>query len=267
MIRQAAVAGSFYPSDADRLNHELDQLLSSDAVPGPAKAIIVPHAGYVYSGPVAGELIASTLIPKTVVLLGPNHQGLGHNVAVTEADSWATPLGNVPVAEHLREQLCNNISELVADERAHQFEHSLEVMLPLLFRCQPELQIVPISLRSLRYEDAARLGASLAQVLNQFGEDVLLLASSDMNHFLDAATTEKLDFMAISKMTDFDPQALYRTVTENQISMCGVLPAVVVMHAAKELGATSCKLVRYAHSGQVNGDNKRVVGYAALTID
>lgn len=265
MIRQPAVAGSFYPADPARLNQDLDQLLPADIVPQPAKAIIVPHAGYIYSGAVAGELIAGTQIPKTVVLLGPNHQGAGADIAVTAAASWATPLGEVPIAEPLRKQLCRDIPGLVADDHAHQFEHSLEVMLPFLLRCQPELQIVPILLRSLNYEQAAQLGSALAKALNQ-QEDVLLLASSDMNHFLDAETTEKLDFMAISAMTAFDPQALYRTVVQNRISMCGVLPAVVVMNAAKQMGATGCQLVRYTHSGQVNGDDSRVVGYAGLTI-
>jgi len=265
MIRQPAVAGSFYPAEAARLNHDLDLLLP-DLVPQPATAIIVPHAGYVYSGAVAGELIAATKIPKKVVLLGPNHHGAGPSVAVSGADKWATPLGDVPLAADLREQLCSGITELVVDERAHQFEHSLEVMLPFLLRQQAELQIVPISLRSLDYPAAEKLGQGIASVIRQLDETTLLLASSDMNHFLDADTTERLDFMAISAMTSFDPRALYRTVTENRISMCGMLPAVVVMHAAKELGAGECKLVRYAHSGQVNGDNSRVVGYAGLSI-
>ncbi|SHJ70683.1 hypothetical protein SAMN02745165_02984 [Malonomonas rubra DSM 5091] len=267
MIRQPAVAGSFYPGDARGLNRELDHLLPADIVPQPAKAIIVPHAGYIYSGAVAGEVIAATEIPRTVVLIGPNHQGAGRDVAVTGAQSWATPLGEVPIAAALREMMCAQIPQLAVDDRAHQNEHSLEVMLPFLQRRQPDLQILPISLRALSYQDAVQLGCNIAAVLNQVAADVLLLASSDMNHFLDADTTEQLDFMAISAMTELNPQALYRTVVENRISMCGVLPAVVAMVAAKELGAGECKLVRYAHSGQVNGDNSRVVGYAALSID
>lgn len=266
MIRHPAVAGSFYPADSVSLAHDLDRMLQTDAVPQHAKAIIVPHAGYVYSGTVAGELIAETEIPPTVVLLGPNHHGAGQDIAVTGADSWSTPLGEVPVAASLRDRLCREIPALVIDERAHAAEHSLEVMLPFLQRRQSDLQIVPISLRYLDYRGAAELGRSIAAVLRQQQEEVLLLASSDMNHFLDAETTERLDFMAISAMTDFDPSALYQTVVENRISMCGVLPAVVVMHAARELGASSCRLVRYAHSGLVNGDNSRVVGYAGLSI-
>ncbi|WP_303721623.1 AmmeMemoRadiSam system protein B [Malonomonas rubra] len=267
MIRQPAVAGSFYQADPIRLKHDLDQLLSSKIPPQKVKALIVPHAGYIYSGAVAGELFAGTQIPQTVVLLGPNHHGAGHDIAVTGADGWEMPFGTVPIAADLRDKLCAAVQGLVIDDRAHQLEHSLEVMLPFLQCRQPHLSIVPISLRSLRYEDAAQLGKSIAAVLQRQKQEVLLLASSDMNHFLDADTTQKLDSLAINEMTGYDPEGLYKTVMENRISMCGVLPAVVVMHAAKDLGAASCRLVRYAHSGMVNGDNNRVVGYAGLMID
>lgn len=267
MIRQPAVAGSFYPAEPDRLARELDQLLRTDVEPQSATAIIVPHAGYIYSGAVAGEVIAATRIPKTVVLIGPNHQGAGKDISLTAAEGWLTPLGIVPIADRLRNLLCREIADLAIDDRAHQFEHSLEVMLPLLLRCQPELQIVPISLRSITSDKAVELGNSLAALLNQQEEEVLLLASSDMNHFLDAETTQQLDSLAISAMTAFDPLALFKTVVSHRISMCGVLPAVVTMQAAKNMGATSCRLIRYAHSGLVNGDNNRVVGYAGLSIN
>jgi len=266
MIRQPAVAGSFYAADQKGLNRELDQIVPVGIDTRPAKGIIVPHAGYIYSGAVAGEIIAATAIPQTVVLLGPNHHGRGAEIAVSAADGWSTPLGVVPVDVQLKKSMCDFIAELKVDEQAHQLEHSLEVMLPFLLRQRPDVRIVPIALRSLNYEQAAQFGSSLAEVLKQHGEDVLLLASSDMNHFLDADTTESLDFMAISAMTSFEPKELYQTVVRNRISMCGMLPAVVVMHATKVLGASECQLVRYAHSGQVNSDNSRVVGYASLSI-
>lgn len=266
MIRPAAVAGSFYPVSPTELHAEVTRLLHAELSPQAAKALIAPHAGYLYSGAIAGEVIAATQIPRIVLLLGPNHYGAGADIAVSAADSWATPLGPVPIAEALRRQLCAEISGLLVDERAHQQEHSLEVLLPLLLQAQPQLQMVPIALRSLSLQQCLRLGTELAAVVKAFPEEVLLLASSDMNHFQDAETTEQLDFMAIRKMTAFDPGGLYQTVQENNISMCGVLPAVVVLQAARELGATGCKLLRHSHSGQINGDNRRVVGYAALTI-
>ncbi len=267
MIRQPAVAGSFYPADPAQLHREVDHFLKADQPPAAAKAIIVPHAGYIYSGSVAGELIASTIIPQTVLMIGPNHYGAGDNLAISAADAWSLPVGEVPVACELRSHLRGSISELAADERAHHAEHSLEVMVPFLLSRQPDLKIAPIAVRSLKLSEALHFAEQLAEALKSYPENVLLLASSDMNHFLDAETTERLDFLAIAEMTRFDPAGLYRTVTENRISMCGVLPAVIVMEAARLLGATGCELIRYAHSGQVNGDNSRVVGYAGLSIN
>ncbi|MCK4501659.1 MAG: AmmeMemoRadiSam system protein B, partial [Desulfuromonadales bacterium] len=151
-------------------------------------------------------------------------------------------------------------------DQAHQFEHSLEVMLPFLQQRQPKVEIVPITIGSLSLSQALQLGAAIAHTLSNWDEEVLLLASTDMNHFSDAETTRKLDAIAIEAMTAYDPAQLYNVVRGHKISMCGVLPTIIVMQAAYELGARTCALVDYAHSGQVNGDNSRVVGYAGLTI-
>jgi AmmeMemoRadiSam system protein B len=266
MIRQPAVAGSFYPAGQQELSAQVASLMPADLPAVAARGLIAPHAGYVYSGAVAGELIAGTRVPETVLLLGPNHHGSGPPVSVSSVDGWATPLGNVPLAVALREQLCRRIEMLELDDRAHLREHSLEVMLPFLRHVQPHLQIVPLALRSLALADCLLLGDLLGAVLADWPTEVLLLASSDMNHFLDAETTRKLDALAIAQMTACDPAGLYATVMEHRISMCGVLAAVVVLQAAKGLGATRCRLVRYAHSGEVNHDNSRVVGYAGLSI-
>ena len=196
-----------------------------------------------------------------------NHHGAGNNLAASGADSWATPLGEVPIATILRDHLVAEILPLLVDEQAHKYEHSLEVMLPFLLRRQSELQIVPIALGHLSLADCLQLGSSIADVLKNWKDEVLLLASTDMNHFSDEEMSKKLDFMAINAMTDYDPQRLYRVVEDNQISMCGVLPTVTVMQAAHDLGARECRLVCYAHSGQVTGDNSRVVGYAGLTLE
>ena len=267
MTRQPAVAGSFYSANPVQLSSDVDSFLRGDHKPHQVKGIIVPHAGYVYSGVVAGEVFAGIKIPELVVLIGPKHQGLGHNVAVGGVDAWATPLGDVPLAVALRDQLMHDIPELVIDDQAHQYEHSLEVMLPFLLKRQSKLKIVPIVLGHLSFSGCLNLGTALAKTLKKRGEDVLLLASSDMNHFSSAADTEKLDALAIAAMTSFDLRQLYQVVTEKHISMCGVLPTITVMQAAYDLGARSCDLVRYSHSGMVNGDNSRVVGYAGLTIE
>lgn len=267
MIRQPVVAGSFYPANSEELSAQLDSLLPVGYESRKVKGLIVPHAGYIYSGAVAGEVFAATEIPKRVILIGPNHHGTGGNIAVSGADSWVTPLGEIPIATALRDRLVAEISSLSVDDQAHRYEHSLEVMLPFLLRRQPELQIVPIALGHLSLTDCLQLGSSLAEVLKNQEDEVLLLASTDMNHFSSAKISEKLDFMAINAMTAYDPQRLYKVVGENQISMCGVLPTVTVMQAAHDLGASECKLVRYSHSGQVNGDNSSVVGYAGLILE
>ena len=165
MNRQAAVAGQFYPADRDELTSQLDSLLLAREKPVKVTGLIVPHAGYIYSGAVAGEVFASVEIPQQVILIGPNHHGRGKNIAVSGVDSWVTPLGDIPVATTLRDRLVQQIDALSIDDRAHQDEHSLEVMLPFLFRRQPQLQIVPIVLGQLSLADCLELGHEIARVV------------------------------------------------------------------------------------------------------
>ena len=266
MIRQPAVAGSFYPANPKNLAAQVAELMLSAAPIHQAKALIAPHAGYIYSGTVAGKLFAETDIPPQVILIGPNHHGLGADMAVSAAMAWMTPVGQVPLADKLRTRLIDDIPQLSMDDRAHQYEHSLEVMLPFLLQRQPELEIVPIALGRLGLEDCLNLGTALAKTLATWDQTVLLLASSDMNHFSSAEQTEQLDALAIDAMIHYDLEKLYRVVREQHISMCGVMPAIVVMQAARSLGASSCRLSSYSHSGKVNGDFSNVVGYAGLTI-
>ncbi|MBN1958869.1 MAG: AmmeMemoRadiSam system protein B [Desulfuromonadales bacterium] len=266
MVRQPVVAGQFYPRDEGELSRQVENLLVPSSAPQKVRAIIVPHAGYVYSGAVAGKVFAQTDIPAQVLLLGPNHHGRGARMALSSADAWRTPLGDVPVAAALRAHLCERIPRLEMDETAHEYEHSLEVMLPFLIKLRPDLEIVPIALRALSLSECLTLGTQIAEALKSWDAEVLMLASSDMNHFSSAETTEKLDSLAISAMTDYAPERLYRVVYERHISMCGVLPAVTVLQAARESGATSCRLLCYSHSGRVNHDLSSVVGYAGLSI-
>ncbi len=267
MIRQPAVAGSFYPANQSELSALVDSMLQQESEVHITKGIIVPHAGYVYSGSVAGKVFGQTKIPKRVIIIGPNHSGVGANIAVSGADSWATPLGNIPISTNLRNELLAAISAAVIDDQAHRSEHSIEVMLPFLLKKQPELEILPISLSQLSLAACLQFGSAIAAIIKQQNNEVLLLASTDMNHFASAEQSKELDFMAINAMTSYDPQRLYQVVRENRISMCGVLPTITVMQAAHDLGATDCKLINYAHSGQVNGDNNRVVGYAGLVLN
>ena len=181
MIRQPAVAGSFYPANPEELSAQPDSLLNIGHKTRKVKGLIVPHAGYIYSGAVAGEVFAAADIPQQVILIGPNHHGAGANISVSGADSWVTPLGDIPIATALRDQLVNEISVLSVDNQAHRHEHSLEVMLPFLLRRQPKLEIVPIVLEQLSLTDCLQLGSDLARVLKNWKGEVLLLASTDMS--------------------------------------------------------------------------------------
>jgi AmmeMemoRadiSam system protein B len=267
MIRRAVVAGSFYPGDPKSLSEQLDDLLPSVKSTRDVQAIIVPHAGYIYSGKIAGAVFAQIDIPETVILIGPNHTGIGPSFSLSAADSWQTPLGLVAVAKQLRRQLLEQIPYVKADDSAHSQEHSLEVMLPFLQRLRPDVKILPLTLGSLTVKDALVFGMDLAKLIAAEQQDVLLLASSDMNHFSAASVTEKMDHLALEEMIRYDPQALYQVVSNYGISMCGVLPVVAVMTAARQLGAHHCRLIGYGHSGQINGDNNRVVGYAGLIVE
>lgn len=268
MIRQPVVAGMFYPSNAPDLRRQLSQFRTPSASLQSAMAVVLPHAGYIYSGSVAADVVSRIAVPRQVILLGPNHHGQGERIAASTAEGWHTPLGTVPVADRLRNHLLNHLPGMVADDLPHRDEHSLEVLLPFLQYRQPELEIVPIALNhQLGHDDCMQLGKALGQAISDWSQPLLLVASSDMNHFLPAAENAKLDALAISAMTAFDPHLLYQVVRDNRISMCGVLPVVTTMYAARKLGARHCQLVRYAHSGESSGDHSRVVGYAGLIVD
>jgi AmmeMemoRadiSam system protein B len=266
MIREPAVAGTFYPQDREELLAYLQQTVPAQVQTETCLGVISPHAGYVYSGAIAASVFAATVIPRQVVILGPNHHGLGADAAVFNKGGWKTPLGNVPIAVGLAEHLIAHCPLLQADQSAHRLEHSIEVQVPLLQYLQPELEIVPICLGSGGLDDWLALGTSLGQALNCWAEKVLIVASSDMNHFLAADETRRLDQLAIDAVLTLDPARLYRTVRDNHISMCGVVPAVVMLQAVLERGASKCRLVGYGHSGEVNGDMSRVVGYAAMSV-
>ncbi len=264
-IREAAVAGTFYPAEREELLKLLSFLcgkIPSEKVK--AKAVLVPHAGYIYSGKTACEVYKRIEIPQHVVILGPNHTGLGAPVSVYSGDAWKTPLGIVEIDKEIRDRLIQ-IYGFTPDEAAHRFEHSLEVQLPFLqtFAEKP-FKITPIVLSLLRYEDAIYVAKQMAKILKDYEDDVLIVISSDMSHYIPASKAEELDALAIECMKKLDSACLYERVFKYNISMCGVIPAVVGMEVAKELGAKEGILVDYTNSGEVTGDYNSVVAYAGM---
>jgi len=267
-IRHPAVAGRFYPGDEKSLREEVSAYLSQTSGQKPVRALgcIVPHAGYMYSGHVAGALFAGLEIPQLCLVLCPNHTGKGHALAIVSEGAWETPLGNVPIDSAFASALKLACPVLQEDLFAHRNEHAAEVELPFLQMRQPQLKFVPIALGTGQFETLEQLGRAIADVIAAQNDRVLIVASSDMNHYESDAVTRVKDRSAIEPILRLDARALYDVVTEQHISMCGFGPAVAMLTAARKLGATSAALVKYATSGDVSGDLDTVVGYAGIVI-
>jgi AmmeMemoRadiSam system protein B len=266
-IRRPAVAGTFYPDDPNALRAELDRCLSPlTQKKQKVLAIVVPHAGYKYSGSVAGEVYGQIEIPDRLIVLSPNHTGDGVPYALMPEGAWQTPLGVAKIDAELASRFQQHCPLLKNDAAAHRSEHSLEVQLPFLQRLKKDFSFVPLTLSYIPYERCEEVGRALAQTIQETKESILIVASSDMNHYQDQATTEVKDFLAIREIESLDPRGLYETVREKKISMCGIIPTTVALIAALALGAKKAQLIRHATSGDVTKDYKAVVGYAGITI-
>lgn len=263
--RMPAVAGRFYPGDARTLARDVASYLETDAKPAPALGVMAPHAGYMYSGAVAGAAYAEVIVPKTAIVMCPNHTGMGTRRSLWPSGSWKIPGGELKVDETLAETL-RELAGLEPDALAHQHEHALEVQLPFLFARNKDVSIVPVCLSSLSVRDCLKIGEGMAKAIGAQRADVLLVASTDMSHYISAAEARRLDHLALDKVLALDPEGLYETVESNDISMCGYLPTTVMLAAVKALGAKKARLVRYGNSGEASGDFDRVVGYAGAVI-
>lgn len=270
IVRHPAVAGKFYPGSAYDLRAEAGDYLSfrkaKDEPAVRAIGCIAPHAGYMYSGHVAGAVFARIEIPRRCIVMCPNHTGQGRALAIMSQGSWETPLGKVPIDTGLAESLKQQFPALEEDSAAHRAEHAAEVELPFLQLRQPELTFVPIALGTGRFEVLEQLGQALAQVIARQSDPVLIVASSDMNHYEPDAVTRAKDHQAIERILTLDARGLFDVVTQQNISMCGFGPAVAMITAARKLGATSAELVKYATSGEVSGNVDMVVGYAGVVV-
>jgi MEMO1 family protein len=267
-VRHPVVAGRFYPRDATVLRREVDSFLSQTPEQKPIRALacIVPHAGYMYSGHVAGAVFAALEIPRLCLVMCPNHTGVGRALAVISEGAWETPLGNVPVDSTFASALKQRSPLLEEDSTAHRNEHAAEVELPFLQMRQSQLNFVPIAVGTGNFETLAQLGSAIADAIAAHGSPVLIVASSDMNHYESDAITRVKDHSAIEAILRLDARALYDVVTQQHISMCGFGPAVAMLTAVKKLGATSAELIKYATSGDVSGDRDLVVGYAGIVV-
>lgn len=270
ILRRPAVAGRFYPGDPDELRAEAQEYLSqgSSSESSAVKAIgcMAPHAGYMYSGHVAGAVFARIEIPPLCVVMCPNHTGMGKALAMMSEGAWETPLGEVPIDSDSAYALQQKFPAVQNDAAAHRAEHAAEVELPFLQLRQPNLRIVPIALGTGQFEVLEQLGLAVADVILRRKEPVLVVASSDMNHYESDVVTRAKDHRAIERILSLDARGLFDVVTQQDISMCGFGPAVAMLTAARQLGAKSAELVKYATSGDVSGDRDMVVGYAGVVV-
>ena len=268
MIRPPVVAGQFYPAGRRELEQQVRNFLSKadKSEQGRARAMLAPHAGYVFSGAVAAQAFAAVHIPATVVLLGPNHHGIGERAAVFDAGVWQTPLGDVEVDDVLAAQLCRNVSGFTADCNAHRFEHSLEVMLPFLQVLRPDVKIVPVMLREHSFAQLQRMGAEIAAEVDH--DSTLFLASSDMSHYEPAEVARQHDMPVLDLLVQGRSEEMYSRVLTNRISMCGIFAATLMLTIldAIEDRPIHGELLEYTNSGAVNGDYSAVVGYAAAVF-
>jgi len=261
------VSGSFYPGEPAGLRRDVESFLEpEESGPVDALGVVVPHAGYMYSGTVAGRVYATARLPRRLVLLGPNHTGLGRPVAVMNRGCWETPLGPALIDEPLADLILDAASGADEDSAAHRAEHSLEVQLPFLQVSQGSFVFTPICIGIGRLPDLLALGDAIASAVRGLGEPVGIVVSTDMTHYEPAEQAREKDLGVIEKMKALDCEGLHEHVKKHEISMCGYAPATAGLRALKALGAKGARLVAYANSGDTSGDYREVVGYAGLLI-
>jgi AmmeMemoRadiSam system protein B len=266
-VRPPAVAGAFYPATPEEIGRMLDKMLPEKPRTEPWSAVLVPHAGWVYSGELAAKTLSRVEIPEQVIVFCPKHRPGGAQWAVAPHRAWAVPGGEVPSDPDLARRLAEKITGLQIDAVAHRQEHAIEVQLPLLARLAPQAKVVGITIGGGDLPSLQRFGKELAEVLKELPKRPLLIISSDMNHFADAEATRRLDRQALDAVESLDPAKVYETVAENRISMCGIGACVIVMEALKHLDSLKrCQQVGYTTSAESSGDNSRVVGYAGMLL-
>lgn len=268
LVRAPVVAGRFYPGSAKALARDVAGYLAGadPELAGPALLCMVPHAGYVFSGAVAGRTLGAAALPDTLLLLGPNHTGLGARLAVWPGGAWEIPGATVPVAETLATELLEAAPRLTADRAAHLSEHSLEVVLPFLYARNPAVRIVPVAVAEPDPAVLAEVGRAVAAALRRGGQPVGIVVSSDMSHYVSHEAAKSRDALALSRVLALDPYGLCQVVRREGITMCGVLPMALGLFTALELGAREAFLAAYATSGEVTGDMEQVVGYAGVLV-
>lgn len=263
MFRKAVVSGYFYPESPSELEKFFSKSYPAEVRDNP-KMLISPHAGYIYSGEIAWKTLSSSNLPSKILLMGPNHTGLGAMVSVYPSGSWETPFGNLCVDSEIIDSLSKN--GLNIDILAHIREHSLEVLAPMIKYLNGSASIVPITFMNISYEDCKRVAEKIYDGIKGVLDDLILIVSTDFNHFENEEVTNRKDQLAIKRILDLDHLGLYEDVKKYNISMCGVIPCTVGLLIAEKIGCKKGVLIEHATSAKSSGDYDRVVGYAGIKI-
>jgi len=266
MKRKPAVAGQFYPSSPAKLSEQVRVYTNKDAVKEDVIGIVSPHAGLMYSGAVAGAVFSKIKFPHTFIVIGPNHTGLGSPVSIMLSGEWQMPTGELEINEGLARKIAEKSDIIEEDTLAHSMEHSLEVQLPFILYYSSDVKIVPIVIMADSLEICRSTGEAIADAIKGSGDPVVIVASSDMSHYVTDVMARKKDTRAIDRVLALDPEGLYNTVRKEGISMCGFMPVTTMLFAARKLGAKEAELVKYMTSGEVSGDYDYVVGYAGMIV-
>jgi len=264
--RKPAVAGQFYPSSPSKLTEQVKSYIQENTAKEKVTGVVSPHAGLMYSGPVAGAVFSKIVFPHTFILIGPNHTGMGSPVSIMSSGEWQMPTGNISIDEELAKKILKLSAVIQEDTRAHEMEHSLEVQLPFILYYSSVVRIVPVLMMYDSLETCRAVGEAIAHAVSASEYPVTIVASSDMSHYVTDSAARAIDKKAIDKMLAVDPEGLYETVVKEKISMCGFMPVTTMLFAARKLGAQKGELVKYMTSAEVSGDYDYVVGYAGLII-
>ena len=266
MLRNPTVAGQFYPASKEQLICEIEKYINKKASKKKILGIVLPHAGYIYSGETAAFTLSKAELPDNIIILGPNHTGADPRFSIMAHGMWNTPMDNVNINDALANIILNKTSLVKEDDKAQIYEHSIEVQLPIIQYLKSNFRFVPIVVSYGDIKQYQEIGYAIASAIEDFGEKVLIVASSDMTHYESSETAKRKDNLAIESILALDEVELFNRVHEHSISMCGCGPVCIMLAACKKLGAKHAELVKYTNSGEVTGDFSQVVGYAGIIV-
>lgn len=266
MLRKAYVAGQFYPAKSSNLKKQLESLTDKNAKKQSALGLVVPHAGYIYSGTVAGACFSQSKLTDSIIILGPNHTGEGALFSIMSRGSWETPLGEVEIDQGLATDILSNSKYLQEDTAAHLYEHSIEVQLPFLQFLASSVRIVPVALSLGDFTRYNEIGQAIAKAIKKTKQNCLIVASSDMTHYKSQEKAKENDNLAIESILKLNGKDLLKKIEQFNITMCGAGPVISMLSAVKSLGAKTAALIKYQTSAKVSGDFSSVVGYAGIMV-